>query len=67
LNDRQRIVINRLLDGFEGKLTSSKWAKLAKCSQATASRDIDDLIARGRKRTRPGGDARAIRSLRFNS
>jgi Fic family protein len=47
LNDRQRSVINRLLDDFEGKLTSSKWAKLAKCSQDTASRDIDDLIKKG--------------------
>jgi Fic family protein len=47
LNDRQRKVINRMLDGFEGKLTSSKWAKLAKCSQDTAGRDIDDLIKRG--------------------
>ncbi|MBI2346384.1 MAG: Fic family protein, partial [Deltaproteobacteria bacterium] len=46
LNDRQRLVINRLLDGFDGKLTSSKWAKLAKCSQDTALRDIDDLVAR---------------------
>ena len=47
LNDRQHLVINRLLDNFEGKLTSSKWAKLAKCSQDTASRDIDDLIKKG--------------------
>ena len=39
-NGRQRKVIHRLLDGFEGKLTSSKWAKLAKCSQDTAYRDI---------------------------
>ncbi|MBI1262756.1 MAG: DUF4172 domain-containing protein [Rhizobiales bacterium] len=46
-NDRQRLVINRLLDGFEGKLTSSKYAKLAKCSQDTALRDIDDLQKRG--------------------
>jgi Fic family protein len=46
-NDRQRTIINRLLNGFEGKLTSSKWALLAKCSQDTALRDIDDLIARG--------------------
>ena len=45
-NDRQRLVINRLLDGFEGKLTSSKWARLAKVSQATAARDIDELIER---------------------
>ena len=47
LNERQRSVLNRLLDGFEGKLTSTKWAKLAKCSQDTASRDIKDLIERG--------------------
>jgi Fic family protein len=47
MQDRQRLVIDRLLDGFEGKLTSSKYAKLTKCSQDTASRDIDDLIARG--------------------
>ena len=45
-NDRQRKVINRLLDGFAGKLTSSKWAKLTKCSQDTALRDISDLVAR---------------------
>jgi len=45
-NDRQRLVVNRLLDGFEGKLTSSKWAKLAKCSQDTASRDIANLLER---------------------
>jgi Fic family protein len=47
LNDRQRTIINRLLDGFEGKLTSSKWAMLTKCSQDTALRDIDDLVQRG--------------------
>jgi Fic family protein len=46
-NDRQRKVVNRLLNGFEGKLTSSKWASLAKCSQDTANRDINDLIERG--------------------
>jgi Fic family protein len=45
-NDRQRAVINRLLDGFEGKLTSSKWAKLTRCSQDTALRDISDLLNR---------------------
>lgn len=43
-NERQRDMIDRLLNGFEGKLTSSKWAKLAKCSPDTALRDIDDLI-----------------------
>jgi Fic family protein len=43
-NDRQRAVINRLLDGFEGKLTTSKYATIAKCSQDTAHRDIRELI-----------------------
>jgi Fic family protein len=47
LNERQRLVLNRLLDGFEGNLTSSKWAKLAKCSQDTALRDILPLVERG--------------------
>jgi len=45
-NERQRKMINRLLDGFEGKLTSSKWAKIAKCSQDTAGRDINALLER---------------------
>jgi Fic family protein len=44
LSERQRKVINRVLDGFEGKLTSSKWAKLAKCSADTALRDMNDLL-----------------------
>ena len=48
LNERQRLVIGRLLDGrFKGKLTTSKWAKLAKCSQDTALRDIQGLVAHG--------------------
>lgn len=47
LNERQRKVVNRLLDGFEGKLSSSKWAALAKTSPDTALRDINDLVARG--------------------
>lgn len=46
LNDRQRLVINRMLDDFEGFLTSSKYAKLAKCSSDTAIRDIRELLAR---------------------
>ncbi|HEX4770098.1 MAG TPA: Fic family protein [Bryobacteraceae bacterium] len=46
LNGRQRSVINRLLDGFEGKLTSSKYAKLTKCSQDTSHRDIQALVER---------------------
>jgi len=47
LNDRQKLVLHRLMNAFEGKLTSSKWAKLAKCSQDTATRDIHDLVAKG--------------------
>jgi Fic family protein len=47
LNERQRLILNKLIDGFEGKLTSSKWAKIAKCSQDTALRDIQDLLGRG--------------------
>lgn len=47
VNERQRKVINRLWDGFEGKLTSSKWAKICHCSQDTALRDINDLITKG--------------------
>ena len=46
-NERQRKIINRLWEGFEGKLTSSKWAKICKCSQDTALRDINDLIKKG--------------------
>jgi len=47
LNARQRGMINRLLDGFDGKLTSLKWANICKCSPDTALRDINDLIRRG--------------------
>lgn len=44
INERQKKLLNKLLDGFEGKLTSSKWAKIAKCSKDYAIRDINDLI-----------------------
>ncbi len=47
INDRQRRILNRLLNGFEGMLTSSKWAKLNRCSQDTALRDIEDLVRKG--------------------
>ena len=47
LNERQRLVLNRLLDGFEGNLTTSKYAKLAKCSQDTALRDLQPLVDKG--------------------
>lgn len=46
-NERQILLINKLLDGFDGKLTSSKWAKISKCSSDTALRDIQDLINKG--------------------
>jgi Fic family protein len=47
LNERHRLVLNRLLDSFEGKLTTSKWAKLVKCSHDTALRDIAALVEGG--------------------
>lgn len=47
LNERKVKLINRLFDGFEGKLTTEKWAKIAKCSHSTALRDINDLISKG--------------------
>lgn len=46
-NERQRMIINKLFDGFEGALTSSKWAKITKCSQDTALRDIIELVEKG--------------------
>src|SRR5437879_9065862 len=55
LNERQRLVVNRLLDGFEGNLTSSKYAKLVKCSQDTAARDIAFLVEQGGLVRNPGG------------
>ncbi|MFN7129189.1 MAG: Fic family protein [Brevundimonas sp.] len=47
LNERQKKVLNRLLDGFEGKLTNAKWAVLTKTSSDTALRDINDLVEKG--------------------
>jgi Fic family protein len=56
LNERQVKVVNRLLDGFEGKLTSSKWAAVAKCSADTALRDITELVVLGvLRRSEAGG------------
>ena len=63
LNDRQIKVMNKLLDGFEGKLTSSKWGKIAKCSQDTAGRDIKDLIKRGALKQDEGGGRSTSYSL----
>jgi len=55
LNSRQRLMLNKLLDGFEGKLKTSKWAKITKCSQDTALRDIKDLIEKGILRQEKSG------------
>jgi len=55
LNERQVKLLNRLLDGFDGKLTSSKWAVIAKCSPDTALRDITHLLDLGVLRKTPGG------------
>jgi len=64
-NERQRAVINRLFNGLEGKLTSSKWATLAKCSQDTALRDIADLVKRGVLIKEPGGGRSTSYALAF--
>jgi Fic family protein len=62
-NDRQRDMLNRLLDGFEGKLTSSKWALIEKCSPDTALRDITELLQRGILVKDKGGGRSASYSL----
>ena len=63
LNERQRTVLNRLLDGFDGKLTTTKWSKLAKCSHDTALRDILALVERGVLVQNPGGGRSTSYSL----
>jgi Fic family protein len=55
LNDRQRVMLNLMLDGFDGKVTSSKWAKITKTSQDSAVRDVNDLLRRGIIVKEPGG------------
>jgi Fic family protein len=68
VNERQRIVLNRLLDGFEGKLTTSKWAKLTKSSHDTALRDIAALLERGVLIRNPGGGrSTSYRLARFGN
>ncbi len=63
LNERQRLVINRLLDGFEGNLTTSKWATLTKSSNDTALRDIQQLVDRGILSRNPAGGRSTSYSL----
>jgi len=55
VNERQKKLLNKILDRFEGKLTSSKWAKIAKCSKDTAIRDINDLISKDILKKEKGG------------
>jgi len=62
-NTRQRLMLNKLLEGFEGKLTSSKWAAMAKCSQDTALRDILDLVEHSVLTRDPGGGRSTSYSL----
>lgn len=66
LNERQIKILNRLLDGFEGKLTSTKWAKMTKCSHDTALRDIKDLIERGALIREEGGGRSTSYALVFD-
>jgi Fic family protein len=63
LNERQRVMLNRLLDGFEGTLTTSKWATIAKCSSDTALRDILNLVGRGILVRNPGAGRSTSYSL----
>ena len=63
LNERQRKVINRLLDGFEGKLTNAKWAAITKASSDTALRDINDLVQQGILEKDPAGGRSTSYSL----
>ncbi len=63
LNERQIKMLNMLLDGFEGKLTTSKWAKITMCSQDTAYRDILDLVDRSALQKDPGGGRSTSYSL----
>jgi Fic family protein len=63
INGRQRLVLNRFLDGFEGKLTTSKWVTIAKCSSDTALRDIVDLVERGVLVRNPGAGRNTSYSL----
>jgi len=63
VNARQRDVINRLLDGFTGRLTTTKWAKLEKCSHDTALRDIQSLVEQGILNKDPAGGRSTSYSL----
>jgi Fic family protein len=63
VSDRQKKVVNRLLDGLKGKLTTEKWAKLTKSSHDTALRDIQDLVGKGILKQEKGGGRSTAYSL----
>ncbi|MEZ4236742.1 MAG: Fic family protein [Myxococcota bacterium] len=67
LGERQRKVLNRLLDGFEGRITAKKWAALGKVSIPTAQRDLNDLLARGLLARSPGGSKNTSYTLAFGT
>ncbi len=67
LNERETKLINRLIDGFEGRLTTEKWAKIAKCSHSTALRDINDLICKGILKEDGGGSRNKGYKLNYSA
>jgi Fic family protein len=68
INERQRLILNKLFDGFEGKLQTSKWAKIAKTSTDTALRDIKDLVEKGiLQQTNEGGRNASYELVDFKS
>ena len=67
LNDRQRFMLNKLLEDFVGKVTSSKWVKITKCSQDTATRGIQALVAQGIFMKEPAGGRSTSYCLKENN
>lgn len=68
VNERQRLMLNKLFDGFEGKLQTSKWAKITKTSADTALRDIKDLLEKGiLKQSEKGGRSISYELAKFRS
>ena len=68
INERQRMMLNKLFDGFDGKLQTSKWAKIAKTSADTALRDIKDLVEKGiLQQTSEGGRSAHYELVDFTS
>ena len=66
LNDRQLKVVKKLVEGFEGNLSSSKWTRMTKCTKMTATRDINDLIEKGILRKNQSGGRSTSYVLNFD-